>query len=88
MQRRAFVGAAAGAAVSPFGIIGRARAQAITLNGASQFNDEHPYTMAMQRFADLIKKYYNQSVNFVLHKKQLAGSRKAVRRVHGRGPCG
>jgi len=77
MQRRAFVGAAAaGAAVSTFGIIGRAQAQAITLNGASQFNDEHPYTMAMQRFADLIKQYYNQPVNFVLHKNSSLGLEK------------
>jgi len=77
MQRRTLVrAAAAGAALSSFGIIGRAQAQALTLNGASQFNDEHPYTMAMQRFADLIKKYYNQPVNFVLHKNSSLGLEK------------
>lgn len=77
MQRRTLVrAAAAGAALSGFAIIGRAQAQALTLNGASQFNDDHPYTMAMQRFADLIKKYYNQPVNFVLHKNSSLGLEK------------
>jgi tripartite ATP-independent transporter DctP family solute receptor len=77
MQRRTLVrAAAASAALSSFGIIGRVQAQALTLNGASQFNDDHPYTMAMQRFADLIKKYYNQPVNFVLHKNSSLGLEK------------
>ena len=77
MQRRTLVRAAtAAAALSSFGIVGRAQAQALTLNGASQFNDDHPYTMAMQRFADLIKKYYNQPVNFVLHKNSSLGLEK------------
>jgi tripartite ATP-independent transporter DctP family solute receptor len=77
MQRRTLVRAAgAGAALSGFGILGRAQAQALTLNGASQFNDEHPYTMAMQRFADLIKQYYNQPVNFVMHKNSSLGLEK------------
>ena len=77
MQRRTFVRAAASsAAVSSFAFLGRAQAQALTLNGASQFNDDHPYTMAMQRFADLIKRYYNQPVNFVIHKNSSLGLEK------------
>ena len=77
MQRRTFVrAAAASAAVSSLAFLGRAQAQALTLNGASQFNDDHPYTMAMQRFADLIKKYYNQPVNFVIHKNSSLGLEK------------
>jgi tripartite ATP-independent transporter DctP family solute receptor len=32
--------------------------------------------MAMQRFADLIKKYYNQPVNFVIHKNSSLGLEK------------
>jgi TRAP-type C4-dicarboxylate transport system substrate-binding protein len=77
MQRRTLVrAAAAGAAVSSLAFLGRAQAQALTLNGASQFNDDHPYTMAMQRFADLIKRYYNQPVNFVIHKNSALGLEK------------
>jgi len=77
MQRRTLVrAAAAGAAVSSLAFLGRAQAQALTLNGASQFNDDHPYTMAMQRFADLIKRYYNQPVNFVIHKNSSLGLEK------------
>jgi TRAP-type C4-dicarboxylate transport system substrate-binding protein len=77
MQRRTLVrAAAAGAAVSSLAFLGRAHAQALTLNGASQFNDDHPYTMAMQRFADLIKRYYNQPVNFVIHKNSALGLEK------------
>ena len=77
--RRSIIRAAAASAASGiagFGLIGRAQAQAITLNGASQFNDEHPYTMAMARFAELIKKYYDQPVNFVIHKNSALGLEK------------
>jgi tripartite ATP-independent transporter DctP family solute receptor len=77
--RRSIIRAAAASAatgIAGFSIVGRAQAQALTLNGASQFNDDHPYTMAMQRFADLIKKYYNQPVNFVIHKNSALGLEK------------
>jgi tripartite ATP-independent transporter DctP family solute receptor len=75
--KRAFLKAAtSGAVLSTFAILGKAQAQAITLNGASQFNDEHPFTMAMQRFADLIRKYANQPVNFVIHKNSALGLEK------------
>ncbi len=77
--RRSIIRAAAASAASGiagFGLLGRAQAQAITLNGASQFNDEHPYTMAMARFAELIKKYYDQPVNFVIHKNSALGLEK------------
>jgi tripartite ATP-independent transporter DctP family solute receptor len=74
LLRTAVAGAATG--VAGFGLIGRAQAQALTLNGASQFNDDHPYTMAMARFAELIKTYYDQPVNFVLHKNSSLGLEK------------
>jgi len=74
LLRTAVAGAATG--VAGFSLIGRAQAQALTLNGASQFNDEHPYTMAMARFAELIKTYYDQPVNFVLHKNSSLGLEK------------
>ncbi len=54
-----------------------ARAQApITLNGASQFNDEHVFNRCMQRFEDLVKQYYNRPVNFVMHKNSSLGLEK------------
>jgi tripartite ATP-independent transporter DctP family solute receptor len=50
--------------------------QTITLNGASQFNDDHAFTKAMVRFEELVKKYYGQPVNFVLHKNSSLGLEK------------
>jgi tripartite ATP-independent transporter DctP family solute receptor len=51
--------------------------QAITLHGASQFNDDHAFTKAMVRFEELMKKYSGgKSVNFVLHKNSELGLEK------------
>src|SRR4051812_48631868 len=53
------------------------RAQgAITLNGASQFGDDHPYTKAMVRFEELVKQYWGKPINFVLHKNSSLGLEK------------
>lgn len=54
------------------------RAQAaITLNGASQFNDDHAFTRALVRFGELVNKYYGkQPVNFVIHKNSSLGLEK------------
>ena len=52
-------------------------AQAQTLHGASQFNDEHAFTKAMVRFEELTKKYSGgKSLNFVLHKNSELGLEK------------
>ena len=53
-----------------------AAAQTVTLNGASQFSDEHAFTKAMIRFEELVKKYYGKPVNFVLHKNSSLGLEK------------
>ena len=76
MQRRKFLGtlAAATAVQAPF--VQTARAQAITLNGASQFNDDHAFTKCMVRFEELVKKYYGKPINFVLHKNSSLGLEK------------
>jgi tripartite ATP-independent transporter DctP family solute receptor len=76
MQRRQFLGtlAAATAVQAPF--VRTARAQAITLNGASQFNDDHAFTKSMVRFEELVKKYYGKPINFVLHKNSSLGLEK------------
>jgi tripartite ATP-independent transporter DctP family solute receptor len=49
---------------------------AITLHGASQFNDDHAFTKTMVRFEELVKKYYGKPVNFVLHKNSELGLEK------------
>jgi len=78
MQRRHFLGsmAAAAAVQAPF-VHTTARAQStITLNGASQFNDDHAFTKCMVRFEELVKKYYAKPINFVIHKNSSLGLEK------------
>src|ERR671912_579053 len=70
MKRRLLLAAFAAAIALPVG------AQTITLNGASQFNDDHAFTKAMVRFEELVKKYYGKPINFVLHKNSELGLEK------------
>jgi TRAP-type transport system periplasmic protein len=77
MQRRRFIGSMAAAAAVSAPFVHTARAQAaITLNGASQFNDDHAFTKSMVKFEELVKKYYGKPVNFVLHKNSSLGLEK------------
>ncbi|MEI7446007.1 MAG: TRAP transporter substrate-binding protein, partial [Burkholderiales bacterium] len=77
MQRRRFIGSMAAAAAVQAPFVHTARAQtAITLNGASQFNDDHAFTKCMVRFEELVKKYYGKPINFVLHKNSSLGLEK------------
>src|SRR5215208_7000009 len=48
----------------------------ITLHGASQFNDDHAFTKAMAKFADLTQQYWGKPINFVLHKNSELGLEK------------
>jgi tripartite ATP-independent transporter DctP family solute receptor len=70
----------AGLGVTAAGAIGMpaiVRAQApITLNGASQFNDDHAFTRAMAKFGELVKQYYGKPIEFVLHKNSSLGLEK------------
>ena len=75
MLRRTLLGAAALAAPTLLSIPVRAQG-AITLNGASQFNDDHAFTKAMVRFEELVKQYYGKPINFVLHKNSSLGLEK------------
>ncbi|HET9045175.1 MAG TPA: TRAP transporter substrate-binding protein [Burkholderiales bacterium] len=76
MKRRTFLSSlAAGAVVAALAVPATAQ-QPITLNGASQFNDDHAFTKAMVRFEELVKKYYGKPVNFVLHKNSALGLEK------------
>lgn len=50
--------------------------QAITLHGASQFNDDHAFTKSLAKFEELVKQYYGKPINFVLHKNSELGLEK------------
>lgn len=75
-RRHVLAGLAATTAVASLGVVRSAQAQTITLNGASQFNDDHAFTKAMVRFEELVKKYYNKPISFVLHKNSALGLEK------------
>jgi len=77
MKRREFLTTvAAGTAAAALPAASRAQAQAITLNGAVQFNDDHAFTKALVRFEELVKKYYGKPINFTLHKNSSLGLEK------------
>jgi tripartite ATP-independent transporter DctP family solute receptor len=76
LSRRRVLTLSAAAALAAGALPRAARAQAITLHGASQFNDAHAFTKAMVKFEELVKKYYGKPVNFVLHKNSELGLEK------------
>ena len=78
MKRRTFASTLVASAVAAAFSIATlpAFAQTVTLNGASQFNDDHAFTKAMVKFEELVKKYYGKPVNFVLHKNSALGLEK------------
>ena len=71
MKRRLFVVAAAAAIALPV-----AAQQPITLHGAVQFNDDHAFNRALEKFQELTVKYYGKPINFVLHKNSELGLEK------------
>jgi TRAP-type C4-dicarboxylate transport system substrate-binding protein len=73
-RRHLLTGAAGAALASP--ALHTARAQAITLNGASQFNDEHAFNKAMLRFEERVKHHYGKPITFVLHRNSSLGLEK------------
>jgi len=48
----------------------------ITLHGAVQFADTHPYNQTLLKFEELTKKYYGKPVDFVLHRNSELGLEK------------
>jgi len=56
----------------------KARDSRIVLHGASQFDDNHAYTNALKRFAELVEQYYegSEELVFVLHKNSELGTEK------------
>ena len=75
MKRKGFLLCVAGAASAAVFSLSAA-AQAITLHGASQFNDDHAFTKALVRFEERVKQYYGKPINFVLHKNSELGLEK------------
>jgi TRAP-type C4-dicarboxylate transport system substrate-binding protein len=57
---------------------GFANAETITLNGASQFDEEHAFTKAMRKFEELVGQYYQgpDEVEFILHLNSELGLEK------------
>ncbi len=68
------LGATAAAAIGMPAVV-RAQA-AMTLNGASQFNDDHAFTKTMAKFGELVKQYSGKPIEFVLHKNSSLGLEK------------
>lgn len=75
MKRSSFLVSIAAAVVAAAFVL-PANAQVITLHGASQFSEEHPFTKGLMKFEELVKKYYGKPINFVLHKNSELGLEK------------
>src|SRR5262249_20141185 len=56
--------------------LGVSAQQPITLHGAVQFDDNHPFNKSLLKFEELVKKYYGKPVNFVLHRNSELGLEK------------
>jgi len=76
MQRRTLVQSIAAAPLLAAPWIRSAHAQAITLHGAVQSNDDHAFNKALLKFEELVKKYYGKPINFVLHRNSSLGLEK------------
>ena len=57
---------------------GIAQAETITLNGASQFDEDHAFTKTMRKFEELVKEYYAgpDELEFILHLNSELGLEK------------
>jgi TRAP-type transport system periplasmic protein len=75
MERRPFLAGLAATAIGT-GLSWPAHAQPVTLHGAVQFGDDHPFTKGLVKFQDLVKQYYGKPINFVLHKNSELGLEK------------
>jgi len=76
MQRRTLVQSIVAAPLLAAPWIRSAHAQAITLHGAVQFNDDHAFNKALLKFEELVKKYYGKPISFVLHRNSELGLEK------------
>lgn len=51
-------------------------AESITLRGASQFDEHHPYSRTLRRFEELVKEYYDGPIEFELYVNSELGLEK------------
>jgi tripartite ATP-independent transporter DctP family solute receptor len=74
---RTVTGLLAGAALT-LGGAGLASADTITLNGASQFDEDHAFTKTMRKFEELVQQYYQgpEELEFILHLNSELGLEK------------
>jgi TRAP-type transport system periplasmic protein len=75
--RRTLTSLLTGAALT-LGGAGLANAATITLNGASQFDEEHAFTKTMRKFEELVQQYYQgpEELEFILHLNSELGLEK------------
>ena len=64
MKRRTLLQSIAAAPIVSAPFVHTAHAQAITLHGAVQFNDDHAFNRALLKFEELVKKYNLQPNQF------------------------
>ncbi len=76
VKRRAVLAGLGATVAGALGMPAIVKAQTITLNGASQFNDDHAFTKAMARFGELVKQSYGKPIEFILHKNSSLGLEK------------
>ena len=74
---RAVTAVALSAAIALLGS-GMAAAETITLNGASQFDEDHAFTKTMRKFEELVQQYYEgpEELEFILHLNSELGLEK------------
>ncbi len=63
-------------AVAALAVVGSAEAQAVTLVGASQFDESHAFTKTMREFERLVTECYSGDVTFDLHLNSELGLEK------------
>lgn len=63
---------AAGVVVGAFAVMATS-AEAVTLRGASQFDEDHAFTKTMRKFEELVQEYYDGDVEFILYTQSELG---------------
>jgi tripartite ATP-independent transporter DctP family solute receptor len=62
--------------VSLFMVVPAFAADKVVLHGASQFDDEHAFNRTMLKFQELVEKYYDGEIEFILHRNSELGLEK------------
>lgn len=62
--------------VSLFMVVPAFAADKVVLHGASQFDDEHAFNRTMLKFQELVEKYYDGEIEFILHRTSELGLEK------------